>query len=191
LPTPAEAWHERRPIFTPLSFHHFRTPSALEARDILGKFTRNRPVTVSSFPSLVQHLLHQCNVYPEETGYREHQSTLECHPLWPRLQSNIPFYLQTDGDTAIDESNRPSRLTNHLPPRQILLSTATLIVLPSHLLVQWNSEISKHCDEGFLRVVVIEANTPMPSAVALARDFDIVIVSQTRRLIVFLAASVT
>jgi hypothetical protein len=64
------------------------------------------------------------------------------------------------------------------------LTVATLVIVPPHLFIQWQSEIHKHCEDS-LRVYVTDSAKPMPDAEYLANEFDIVLFSSTREILDF------
>jgi hypothetical protein len=66
------------------------------------------------------------------------------------------------------------------PARKIWLSTATMVVVPSNLIQQWQEEIKKHLVEGALRVLVMKSpSDKLPSAKVLA-DYDIILFTKER-----------
>ena len=52
-------------------------------------------------------------------------------------------------------------------------STATLVVVPDTLHMQWEGEISKHYKEGALRVLVVHKDEKLPAAPQLAAEYDV------------------
>ena len=77
--------------------------------------------------------------------------------------------------------DRPMRMLRHVkeldPPKRILLSSATIIVVPNNLLAQWNQEIRKHTES--LRVMVVVKDDEIPAASTIM-EFDIILFSQSR-----------
>jgi SNF2 family DNA or RNA helicase len=67
------------------------------------------------------------------------------------LDRNIPFY------EIPYEPLRMSRNIKIPPPRQFLMSSATIVVVPRNLLHQWQSEIKKHVLQGGLKVLVLDS----------------------------------
>ncbi|KAL7773702.1 hypothetical protein CFE70_003669 [Pyrenophora teres f. teres 0-1] len=67
------------------------------------------------------------------------------------LERNMPFY---EIPPDIPRMNRNTRIP---PPRQLVLSSATIIVVPRNLLHQWQSEIHKHVLRGGLKVLVVDS----------------------------------
>jgi hypothetical protein len=67
------------------------------------------------------------------------------------LQRNIPFY------EIPYELPRMNRKTEVPPPRQLVLCSGSIIVVPRNLLHQWQSEIQKHVIPGALKVLVVDS----------------------------------
>ena len=64
--------------------------------------------------------------------------------------------------------------------RTILLSSATLVVVPSNLVSQWIQEYELHLAENSLSLLVIDDfHKPIPPATEL-RDYDIILISKAR-----------
>ncbi|EOA90972.1 uncharacterized protein SETTUDRAFT_175034 [Exserohilum turcica Et28A] len=66
------------------------------------------------------------------------------------LDRNMPFY------EIPPELPRMNRNTKMPMPRQLVISSATIIVVPRNLLHQWQSEIRKHVICGGLKVLVVD-----------------------------------
>ncbi|RAR08353.1 acetylornithine aminotransferase mitochondrial precursor [Stemphylium lycopersici] len=77
------------------------------------------------------------------------------------LDRNVPFY---EIPPEIPRINRTTRIPS---PRQLVLSSATIIVVPRNLLHQWQSEIHKHILEGGLKVLVVDT---VPKRVSKVRN---------------------
>lgn len=76
---------------------------------------------------------------------------------------------------------RMSRVSQSRTPLRVYLTSATLVLVPLTLLVQWTEEIEKHCLPGSLRVLALaDAHTPLPDALCLAQDYDVVLMSHAR-----------
>jgi hypothetical protein len=67
------------------------------------------------------------------------------------LHRNMPFY---EIPPDLPRMNRSTRIP---PPRQLLLSSATIIVVPRNLLHQWQSEIYKHVLPDGLKILVVDS----------------------------------
>ncbi|KAI0969947.1 SNF2 family N-terminal domain-containing protein [Xylaria arbuscula] len=76
------------------------------------------------------------------------------------------------------EPRRSNRLApRELPSKDILLSHLTLVIVPSNLVKQWQSEIRKHTTS--LNVLVLVNKDPIPSVTELL-FYDVVLFSETR-----------
>ena len=69
------------------------------------------------------------------------------------LDHNISFY-EIPPDVP-----RMNRNTTMPPPRQLVLCSSTIIVVPRNLLHQWQSEIQKHVFEDGLKVLVVDSES--------------------------------
>ncbi|KAJ6445920.1 Annexin A7 [Purpureocillium lavendulum] len=89
------------------------------------------------------------------------------------LRRNPGYYLRP----ALQE-RRSARLANEYlqVPKKIYLSSATVIVVPINLLVQWKQEIDKHTHG--LKVLVITKKSLLPKLKKLL-DYDIILFSQS------------
>jgi hypothetical protein len=67
------------------------------------------------------------------------------------LDRNIAFY---EIPPDLPRMNRNTRIP---PPRQLVLCSGTIIVVPRNLLHQWQSEIRKHVLEGRLKVLIVDS----------------------------------
>ena len=78
------------------------------------------------------------------------------------------------------EPVRWNRNTIQPPPKRMILSTATLIVVPRNLCKQWQSEIQKHLETYTLRVLVMDdTKKPLPSTMDL-KEFDLILFTRGR-----------
>lgn len=73
---------------------------------------------------------------------------------------------------------RTSRRPAERPPRKVYLSTATLVVVPSNLVRQWEREIEKHTS-GLKILVMKDSKCELPPALEL-REYDIILFSRQR-----------
>lgn len=73
------------------------------------------------------------------------------------------------------------RISTITPGNTLLLSTATLIVVPENLLSQWRSEIALHVEDGALKVLCLDTDdtTSMPAAHILM-PYDVILMSKQR-----------
>ncbi|SMQ46283.1 unnamed protein product [Zymoseptoria tritici ST99CH_3D7] len=73
-----------------------------------------------------------------------------------------------------------NRTTTSPSPQCMLLTSATLIVVPRNLCSQWQSEILKHVEPGALNVLVMDdLKRALPSAKALC-SYDVILFSRNR-----------
>ncbi|KAI0636454.1 SNF2 family N-terminal domain-containing protein [Trametes polyzona] len=181
LPAPEEGIHEERPVLTPLSFRRFQTAEALSARaKISGRKKPKWTDDDDSFPSLTEIILHKCRVDPDHIPWRdaEEQERLEQLRMWKPLMANVPFYFHSP-DPPEAPYGRRARQQDTAGPKVMYLTTATLVVVPDNLRRQWANEILKHCTD-FLRVLLVDDRRELPDAPALATNYDIVLMSQSR-----------
>ena len=83
-------------------------------------------------------------------------------------------------DEPIFNPTTPNRKGKREANKIVKLCSATLVVVPSNLLNQWQREITKHVDEGVLDVLVIDASTKnLPQADELMR-YDVVLITKSR-----------
>ncbi|WFD32368.1 hypothetical protein MSPP1_003413 [Malassezia sp. CBS 17886] len=76
---------------------------------------------------------------------------------------------------------RMSRVSQARRALRVYLTSATLVIVPLTLLVQWTEEIHKHCRPDALRVLAVpDMQTVLPDACALAQDYDVLLMSHTR-----------
>jgi SNF2 family DNA or RNA helicase len=67
------------------------------------------------------------------------------------LRRNLPYY------EIPPELPRMKRSTRMPPARQLVMCSATIIVVPRNLLHQWQSEVNKHVLSGGLRILVVDS----------------------------------
>jgi hypothetical protein len=67
------------------------------------------------------------------------------------LDRNVAFY------EIPAELPRKNRYTQIPPPRQLVMCSGTIVVVPRNLLHQWQSEIRKHVLPGGLKVLVVDS----------------------------------
>ncbi|OCH92096.1 hypothetical protein OBBRIDRAFT_475629 [Obba rivulosa] len=187
LPCPEESIWDTRPVLTPLSLHHFSFSETNSIRKRLGRnhkrVSDNPQSDVNGrdskhVPTLIELVLHYCRVNPGSIKFRspEIQGDLEARSLWDPLMSNTPFCYHFP---VMEGSPRSPRRQIKAVPKKMYLSGATLVVVPSSLVRQWETEIGKHCDEA-LRVLVVRSKTQLPSVSTLASLYDIILMSYNR-----------
>ncbi|KAI0707952.1 P-loop containing nucleoside triphosphate hydrolase protein [Earliella scabrosa] len=174
LSSPEEAFHEQRTPMTPVALRHFQTPDAIAER---SKLAKDKVLRNTGIPSLVELMLHRCRVQPETLALRENQEQLKQQNLWRPLRANVPFYLSTDPPK--DVGYGAARGSSGSAPRVMYLTTATLVVVPDNLELQWHNEINKHTTGGILRVLTVQKKE-LPSAPKLATDYDVILMSHSR-----------
>jgi SNF2-related domain len=179
LPAPEESLFEARPILTPVYLRNFWTLDALEAKvNVYGD--RNAIDGISSFPTLAALVSHQLRTDYNTSSFRKGQDIMSSFPFWQEVRRNVPFYLHTAGtDKLVPGRNLKSRYLS--PPQRTFLSTATLVIVPPHLFIQWQSEIHKHCEDT-LRTLTLKHGDKMPIPEDLANEFDIVLLSAKRKI---------
>lgn len=180
ISSPEESLQDDRPVMTPVAFRHFPSVFEMTRKRLLGR--RSAKLQSGEFPSLVELLLHHSRTSPytcvpdlhTDKGAIKHQKRQELEERFELTQlsdihrANAPFYLHYEnGEGDIRASRKTIK-----GPRLMYLTTATLIVVPVNLLSQWDREITKHCEYP-LRVLIIRAGTPTPSARSLASDYDV------------------
>ncbi|KIJ69192.1 hypothetical protein HYDPIDRAFT_179066 [Hydnomerulius pinastri MD-312] len=179
LPEPEDSLVDTRPVLTPLAYRHFPSADFTAARAragiVLDTATSDRRV-----PSLVELLLHHVRVARNVMDPREYENELEASHLWPLMQNNTPFYHHYNAKFATQmlRTSRSQRAPE-LGPRVMYLTPATLVIVPLTLLGQWDREILKHCHSNVRRLIV-RPSTKLPSASALASDYDLIIMSDSR-----------
>lgn len=91
------------------------------------------------------------------------------------LQRNPGYYLR-----PLPDVRRGARRASEFcqKPKTIYLSSATVIVVPSNLLLQWRQEIAKHTD-GLKVLVLAAGDAPVPRPRELL-DYDILLFSQSK-----------
>lgn len=170
---------------TPLSFRHFPSAQCISAREQF--FQNNADVILPQsirVPSFVELLLHHKRTTPDTTipntstvqGLLSYERQLEItskieqiHP-GKLLQANTPFYYHYNGGSTTDE--RAQRRKTDPGPRLMYLTSATLIIVPTNLLGQWDREIHKHVEYP-IRVLILRPGHSMPHVTALASNYDV------------------
>lgn len=175
---PEESFHDARPVLTPLTFRYDRSSifAAARARASPGRpSTAISTATPSTIPTLIELMLS----YLRSSSHgltRDHvEDFLErntSHLLSP-YHSNIPFYHHYN-DPPVNPSPRSRRKGAPPAPRVMYLTSATLIIVPSNLLSQWDLEIHKHCYEEYTqRFLILWPGVKLPSVRALANNYDV------------------
>lgn len=129
-----------------------------------------------TLPSLTALCIKQVRstAYPipwwEEPVLQRHTS------LMSRVQTSAPYFTKITQQT--NRHATLSRSTGGDDVRtDVFLSYATLVVVPSTLLGHWLEEIRKHVHPDSLRVLVIDRANQIPSAMRLANEWDLVLLS--------------
>jgi hypothetical protein len=176
LPIPETFIYQRQPpnMLTPIAFRHFPSDFEYERRKVLTGKNNIKFPEHSRVPSLVELLLHHLRVPHngfQPVALQRYQDQLEARGLYNPQMANCPFYHHEKTEPVDDD--RPKRKRSMLPPRVMFITHATLIVVPNALLGQWYSEIQKHCDATFIRVLLLRRTTAMPAANVLASNYDV------------------
>ncbi|KAF7364001.1 Helicase C-terminal domain-containing protein [Mycena sanguinolenta] len=187
LSEPEPSILDARPVLTPLAFRHFPSGEFADARERFSRNTYKCPnlnPTPSRVPTLVELLLHRMATHPitfvpesQTHCYARLEEDLENLDQYTSpLNDNLPFYFDY-GQSIDDERASKRRAPVQSGPRLLYLSVATLVVVPSNLLLQWENECSLHCEDS-LRRCVIRKDKPVPPARVLAK-YDIVLIGDT------------
>lgn len=180
LSQPEESLLDYRPVMSPLAYRTFPADEYHNARRRAGMH-KSSALDVTRVPSLVEILLHRIRTWGDKVDVRSHEEQLEASNLWQLLQANTPFYhhysVKSPQITALGPSRTRDRVSKY--PRLMHLTTTTLVVVPVNLLGQWDREILKHC-HSTLRYLVVRQTTQIPSAKALASDYDLIIMTDSR-----------
>lgn len=170
LSSPEDPIMEECPtILTPLSYRHFPAVECVTARRRAEKaFNQAKSSNTRSVPTLVELMLHKIRTYP---NIFIEQQFLENHTLWQPYRLNVPFYHYYE-PSQVDQDARSQRKPTNTRPRTILLTTATLLVVPANLIAQWSREINKHVEIP-LRTLLLKRKTEMPAIRELASEYDV------------------
>lgn len=153
-------------IMTPVAFRHFRNAENRTARE-----RAHWKSSTGAFPTLVETLHHLLQVNPDRTHTRLRNTLAESNPsLLQSIERNAPYYLHYNDEVERVRSSRGGRRV--ASPRVVYLTSATLIVVPSTLVLQWISEMHKHVTSE-IRVLVIRRDDEIPSALDLATQYDV------------------
>lgn len=167
LAAPEEAFHEERVPITPLALRHFQTHNAIAER---AKLANSKVLKDTGVPSLVEIMLHQCRLAPDRSALRKYEDKLDQLKLLRPLRENAPFYLHTDPPR--DVGYGAARGGNNDMPKVIYLTSATLVVVPENLQLQWMREISLHVTNE-VRVLFVRHQDELPDAPVLATNYDV------------------
>lgn len=202
LPEPEESIVDIRPVLSPLAFRHFTSQTFIAARkrgglaevrpkkakmagSLLpsGEVPSSNELAGARVPTLVETLLHNIRTSPHQTLIRDQAWRLglaleDTHEhLYTQLEHNFPFYHEYCASDVKAELSlgRSPRKAQNMSPRTVYLSPATLVIVPPNLVAQWQNEILKHCFGDTLRVLQVRRDTDIPSAKALAFNYDVCI----------------
>ncbi|RYP51242.1 hypothetical protein DL768_003401 [Monosporascus sp. mg162] len=89
---------------------------------------------------------------------------------------NRAFY-RIRNETLVESRRRGRKAAQETLPRDVYLSSTTLIITPDNLGAQWKNEIKKHTTG--LKVLVMTDMIPIPQVTVLL-TYDVIIFSQTR-----------
>ncbi|KAI0062218.1 hypothetical protein BV25DRAFT_1885404 [Artomyces pyxidatus] len=178
LSQPEESIHDPRPVMTPLAFHYFPQAQFVAARRraFRKNLASSSPSATHSVPTLLETLLHHIRTNPDGFDLSRRDDWLDDRGLGDVLRLNSPYYLHYE-DPLPTASRFRRKTSDNRGPRLVYLTSATLIVVPPNLLLQWDSEIQKHCDGSFLRVLVVRPKDTLPRAKVLASNYDIILMN--------------
>ncbi|KAI9004739.1 SNF2 family N-terminal domain-containing protein [Gaertneriomyces semiglobifer] len=96
--------------------------------------------------------------------------------MYSLLKKSSPYYLK-EPRQQWRYSYRSEKAADSI---KMLLSSATLVVVPDTLVVQWQVELNKHVADGALEVLIVaDAKMNLPDPVTLL-EYDIVLMSHSR-----------
>ncbi|KAJ6490765.1 P-loop containing nucleoside triphosphate hydrolase protein [Mycena vitilis] len=182
---------DRRPVLTPLAFRHFPSEEFANARARFNSLRGKRKAD-GRVPTLIEILLHKLTTNPvafvsehKSTRYdtlKEDVENLEQY-LQPR-KDNLPFYLDYQSEPVDNERTNKRGRGARGGPKMLYLTSATLVIVPPNLLLQWTQECYHHCDDS-LRICVLEGGNegprvPIPPARTMASEYDIVLMTYPR-----------
>ncbi|KAK4703486.1 hypothetical protein P7C70_g2733, partial [Phenoliferia sp. Uapishka_3] len=159
------------PILGPGAFNHEVTAyeEALALQQLEDALEPRKPIP--SLRSLVIHIIKARAVPYLPTDL------LASTGLLARLEANTPAYYIHPSPEQLE--TREGRKGAYRPVK-ILLSTTTLVVVPTDLVRQWQGEIDKHIEEGVLKYLVLRTTRdkfPEPEELV---TYDAVILSVAR-----------
>ncbi|KAF7295657.1 Helicase C-terminal domain-containing protein [Mycena indigotica] len=192
ISTPEPSMLDTRPILTPVALRHFPGSefSAARARLLLNNRKALPPRdSRQCVPTLVELLLHKLAVEPvvsvppsRAERYEQLKEAVEDLEQYngPK-QNNIPFYLDYQNEPIdYERTNRRNQVgAKQAGPFMLYLTSASLVVVPPNLLLQWTQEISLHC-EDHVRVCVLKGTEAMLPARILASEYDIILMTYSR-----------
>ncbi|UZJ57114.1 hypothetical protein CBS101457_006434 [Exobasidium rhododendri] len=115
------------------------------------------------------------SIAPEQYSNEEQQFHIRA--MKSLLKSATPFYHLWPPLRG----HRTPRVEVVRMPVRVYLSAATIVVVPGTLLAQWQAEIAKHTKPDALRVLYLpHATSQIPSALELANDYDVILLSHAR-----------
>jgi hypothetical protein len=189
LPQPDSTALHTCAVLTPLALKYFPSEDFENARSFSAKVRgtirvpqrRANAGTRSSVPTLREYLTHYIRATAHQTLLSRgniHDQLEERHNhLYNQLRASAPFYHAYPDDLSyvqgFDYCSRRPKVARG--PRAVLLTTATLVIVPENLFGQWRNEINKHCDTTVLRVLTIGKEDKIPSADILASAYDVCI----------------
>ncbi|KAI9138700.1 SNF2 family N-terminal domain-containing protein [Paraphysoderma sedebokerense] len=106
-------------------------------------------------------------------------------PIANIAMRNAKISYKTNEEIDVEESHGAefrSRSNNNSPTYDVLLSSTTLVVVPTNLIGQWQFEIMKHVDSNHLRYLVVDESknsAKLPLAEEIV-TYDLLLMSSTR-----------
>lgn len=169
-------------ILSEVALRTFPSPNFKRARE-----NANQPISPGTQPTLAELLVHYIRVTPLVLTHLDKklkdvpvllknkivQTTTEC----------VPFYRLDVTQEFKELRTSPRKTFMNRRWKQFYLTSATLIVVPQAIVVQWNSEINKHCDTDVRVLFLSDDNKTrrnIPPAPQLASEYDIVLLTHER-----------
>lgn len=145
------------------------------------------PIKITKMPSLVDVCVRAVN--SNSLPWKSYVADLPETSM--RLLEDNPGYFHIPLVNSYYESqyllrvrNPSTRLNPVISYKSLLLCTTTLIIVPDNLFRQWSTELEKHIERGFLKVLFVSSNKrglhakTLPSSEELIK-YDVVFITTT------------
>ncbi|KAK4056843.1 hypothetical protein OIO90_002093 [Microbotryomycetes sp. JL221] len=129
-------------------------------------------------PSLRNLMMHYVRTSTTAIHWSPDDSFLAGTSLPEELIDCNPFYNLLP--SPVQTVSRTGRQGLTSQPTQIIVSCATLVVVPAELVTQWKDEISKHVEDKALRVLVLRTSRDEFKTAQQLAQYDLVLVSIKR-----------